>query len=53
MFGLAVVNDSGLAQASSTASPVLSQASVGALGAVFLVIFGGFMVWYMIMRRRP
>lgn len=53
MFGLAVVNDSGLAQASSAASPVLSQASVQVLGIVFVVIFGGFMVWYMIMRRRP
>lgn len=53
MVGLAVVNGSGVAQASSTASPVLSPASVAVLGVVFLVIFGGFMVWYMIMRRRP
>jgi|GEM_PF-2433807 len=53
MVGLAAINNSGLAQANSTASPVLSPASVGALGIVFLVIFGGFMVWYMIMRRRP
>ena len=53
MVGLAAVTSSGLAQASSTDSPVLSGASVTALGIVFVVIFGGFMVWYMIMRRRP
>lgn len=52
MVDLAVVTSSGLAQASAASSPVLSEASVQVLGVVFLVIFGGFMVWYMIMRRR-
>ena len=53
MNSLAVVTGSGIAQASSTASPVLSEVSVKLFGVAFLVILGGFMIWYLIMRRRP
>ena len=41
------------AQATSTTAPVMAGVPVMLFGIVFLVVLAAFLIWYMIMRRRP
>ncbi len=51
MVGLAVMTDSGLAQASSTGAPILANVPIKLFGIGFLVVLVVFLAWYMYMRR--